>query len=219
VSPTGWRYPREPPVATAPAHRFVATAGAGGGLAVLAPGFFEYEHDAAGDLTVTLLRGVGQLSAEDLPTRPGHAGWPTPTPGAQSLGRERLQLALAPVTGDDVHRATPVTELWEEAFLPPHAVWLRQSTELKIPAIDVRLEGAGLIFSSLKPAAHGDGIVLRCYNATGDAVVGELESGAPLAAARVRADEREPEPLETRGGSVRFTAGPHEIVTLLLTTR
>jgi alpha-mannosidase len=112
-----------------------------------------------------------------------------------------------------------VTELWEDAFLPPHAVWLRQSTELKIPAIDVRLEGAGLIFSSLKPAAHGDGIVLRCYNATGDAVVGELESGAPLAAARVRADEREPEPLETRGGSVRFTAGPHEIVTLLLTTR
>ena len=220
VSGTGRRYPRETPVATAPAHRFVAAAWAGGGLAVLAPGFFEYEHDTAGNLIVTLLRCVGQLSREALPTRPGHAGWPTPTPGAQSLGRERLQLALAPVTGDDVRRVTPVAELWEDAFLPPHAVWLRQSTELDIPEIDVRLEGEGLIFSALKPAADGDGIVLRCYNASGGEVVGELRPGAPLAAAvRVRADEREPDPLETRGGTIRFTAGPHEIVTLLLTTR
>ncbi|HEU4473902.1 MAG TPA: glycosyl hydrolase-related protein, partial [Gemmatimonadales bacterium] len=78
----------------------------------------------------------------------------------------------------------------------------------------------GLIFSSFKPAADGGGIVLRCYNATGGEVVGTLKPGAPLAAAaRVRADEREPEPLETGGGSVRFTAGPHEIVTLLLATR
>ncbi|HEU4474841.1 MAG TPA: glycoside hydrolase family 38 C-terminal domain-containing protein, partial [Gemmatimonadales bacterium] len=138
VSVTGRRYPRETPVPTAPAQRFVATAGPGGGLAVLAPGFFEYEHDAAGDLTVTLLRCVGQLSRDDLQARPGHAGWPTPTPGAQSLGWERLQLALAPVTGDDVRRVTPVAELWEDAFLPPHAVWLRQSTELSIPEIDVR---------------------------------------------------------------------------------
>jgi len=119
-----------------------------------------------------------------------------------------------------VRRVTPVAELWEDAFLPPHTVWQRQSTELNIPEIDLRLEGEGLIFSSLKPADHGDGVVLRCYNATGDEVAGELEPGAPLAAAaRVRADEREAEPLETRGGPVRFTAGPHEIVTLLLTTR
>jgi alpha-mannosidase len=218
ASAGGRRYPRETPVTTAPAHRFVATVGAGGGLAVLAPGFFEYEHDSAGDLTVTLLRCVGQLSADDLPTRPGHAGWPTPTPGAQCLGRERLQLALAPVTRDDVRRVTPVAELWEDAFLPPHAVWLRQSTELSIPEIDARLEGEGLIFSSLKPAGHGDGIVLRCYNTAGSAVASALELGVPFAAARVRADEREPEPLEARDGAVRFTAGPREIVTLLLTS-
>jgi alpha-mannosidase len=113
---------------------------------------------------------------------------------------------------------TPVAELWEDAFLPPHAVWLRQSTELSIPEIDARLEGEGLIFSSLKPAGHGDGIVLRCYNTAGSAVASALELGVPFAAARVRADEREPEPLEARDGAVRFTAGPREIVTLLLTS-
>ncbi len=214
------RYSRELPVATAPAHRFVASAGSGGGLAILAPGFFEYEHDSAGDLVVTLLRCVGQLSREDLPTRPGHAGWPTATPGAQCVGRERLQLALAPVTAEDLELGAPLAGLWEDAFLPPRAIWLRLATALDLPATDLRLEGQGLVFSSLKPAAASDGIVLRCYNATGSEVAGRVELGTPVAtAARVRADERDPRPLPlgARRSSVRFDAGPHEIVTLLLT--
>jgi alpha-mannosidase len=186
----------------------------------LAPGFFEYEHDTAGDLVVTLLRCVGQLSRENLPTRPGHAGWPTATPGAQCLGRERLQLALAPVNADEIARGSPLAELWEDSFLPPRAIWLRQATDLHLPAPDVRIEGDGLVFSALKPAAAGDGIVLRCYNATDSEVAGRAELGTPVAAAaRVRADECEPQPLplDAERTSVRFDAGPHEIVTLLLT--
>jgi len=195
----------------------VAGTDGGGGLAVLAPGFFEYEHDPAGDLVVTLLRCVGQLSRHDLPTRPGHAGWPTATPGAQCLGRERLQLALAPLAALDAERGAQLSRLWEDAFLPPRAIWLRQATALELPATDLRLEGDGLVFSSLKPAVEGEGIVLRCYNATGVEVTGRLEVGAPLAAAaRVRADERQPQPLVVDGASLRFTAGPHEIVTLRL---
>jgi alpha-mannosidase len=214
------RYPREAPVATAPAHRFVAVAGGEGGLAILAPGFFEYEHTPTGDLIVTLLRCVGQLSRGDLSTRPGNAGWPMATPGAQCIGRERLQLALTPVSADDIERGAPLTALWEDAFLPPRAIWLRQATELDPPPADVRLEGEGLVFSSLKPAADGDGIVFRCYNATGSAVAGRLVFATPVtAAARVRADERKPEsvPVDENGSAVDFTAGPHEIVTLLLT--
>jgi alpha-mannosidase len=213
------RYPREAPVTTAPAHRLVAVGGGDGGLAILAPGFFEYEHTLTGDLVVTLLRCVGQLSRGDLPTRPGNAGWPMATPGAQCLGRERLQLALAPVSAEDMERAAPLTALWEDAFLPPRAIWLRQATELDPPATDVRLEGEGLVFSSLKPAAEGDGLVFRCYNATGSEVAGRVELGTPVAAvARVRADERDPQslPLGDNGLSVSFAAGPHEIVTLLL---
>ena len=214
------RYPLETPVATAPAQRFVASAAGDAGLAVLAPGFFEYERDEAGDLIVTLLRCVGQLSREDLPTRPGHAGWPTATPGAQCIGRDRLQLALAPVTARDIELGAPLASLWEDAFVPPRAIWLRQATELNLPPTDLRLEGEGLVFSSLKPAVEGGGIVFRCYNATGSAVTGRLRSGMPIvSAARVRADEREPRPLrlDSRDSSVAFTAGPHEIVSLLLT--
>ena len=214
------RYPREAPVTTAPAHRFVAVTGDEGGLAILAPGFFEYEHTPGGDLVVTLLRCVGQLSREDLSTRPGNAGWPTATPGAQCIGSERLQLALAPVTAEHLDNAAPLSELWEDAFVPPRAIWLRQATELDPPPTALRLEGEGLVFSSLKPAAEGDGIVFRCYNATGSAVAGRVVFAGPVTdVARVRADEREPEPLplSDSGLSVRFAAGPHEIVTLLLT--
>jgi len=214
------RYPRETPVSTAPAQRFVAAAATHGGLAVLAPGFFEYEHQPGGDLLVTLVRCVGELSREDLPTRPGHAGWPTPTPGAQCLGRERIQLALAPVSVEELERVAPVVELWEDAFVPPRAIWLRQATPLTPPAIDLGLEGEGLVFSSLKPA-EGDGrrIVFRCYNATGEPVEGRLLTDSPLESVeRTRADERAGRPLvlEDNGTAVRFVAGPHEIVTLLL---
>jgi mannosylglycerate hydrolase len=214
-------YPHETPVATAPAHRFVAVGDGRGGLAVLAPGFFEYELEPGGDLLVTLLRCVGQLSREDLPTRPGHAGWPTPTPGAQCLGRERMQLALAPVGAGDIERAAPLVALWEDGFVPPRAIWLRQASALDSAAIDLRLEGEGLVFSSLKPAEGDTGrLVFRCYNATGEPLEGRLHLGAPiLAAERARADERQVQPLALAAGGteVRFTAGPHGIVTVLLT--
>jgi alpha-mannosidase len=215
------RYPRETPVATAPAQRFLGVAADERAIAILAPGFFEYEHQPGGDLLVTLLRCVGQLSREDLPTRPGNAGWPTATPGAQCIGRDRIQLALAPVPAEDLDVVAPLARLWEDAFVPPRAVWIRQASPLDPVATDVRLEGEGLVFSSLKPA-EGDGrrLVFRCYNATADAAEGRLVLGKAIAAAeRARADEREGVPLPLQAGrtAVRFAAGPHEIVTLLLT--
>ncbi|MBA3346355.1 MAG: hypothetical protein H0T44_13845 [Gemmatimonadales bacterium] len=211
-------YPRETPVATAPAQRFVAAAANGRGLAVLAPGFFEYELTHGGELLVTLLRCVGQLSREDLSTRPGHAGWPVPTPLAQCRGRERLQFGLSAVTEEDVALGTTLPALWEDLFLPPRGLWLRQATPLQVAPMDLRLEGAGLVFSSLKPAEAGNGMVLRCYNATGGSTEGAWRIPFPVSAVhRVRADEREPTSLPAPGGGgVRFSAGPHEIVTLRL---
>jgi mannosylglycerate hydrolase len=212
------RYPRETPVTTAPAQRFVALADTRRGLAVFAPGFFEYEHQPSGDILVTLLRCVGELSREDLATRPGHAGWPVPTPGAQCAGRERIQLALAPVSQGELERVAPVVQLWEDAFVPARAIWLRQATPLEPAAIDLELEGEGLVFSSLKPAEGDDRrIVFRCYNVTGEPVEGRLLTGARLQSVeRTRADEREGRALELEDGdtAVRFVAGPYEIVTL-----
>jgi mannosylglycerate hydrolase len=213
----GRQYRMETPVATAPAQRYVAVAGLNAGLAVLMPGFFEYELTAAGDLLITVLRAVGELSREDLATRPGHAGWPEPTPEAQCLGPDRLQLAVCLVTADDATRGSVLSELWEDAFLPPRGIWLRQATRLRVPPIDIRLEGDGLVFSALKPAEEGDGMVLRCYNATDATVNGAWHLSIPVTSAvRTRADERGARQLRLDNGGrvIRFSAGPREIITV-----
>jgi alpha-mannosidase len=184
-------YPRETPVSTAPAQRFVAAAEGPRGLAVLAPGFFEYELAPDGDLRVTLLRAIGQLSRDNLPTRPGHAGWPTTTPEAQCLGPDRLQLAVVPVEAAELWVGSALPELWEDVFLPPRVLWLRQATPLAAPDWDIRLEGRGLVFSSAKPPDDGEGLVLRCWNARPEKVAGAWRLARPVGrAVRLRADER-----------------------------
>ncbi|HVH68469.1 MAG TPA: glycosyl hydrolase-related protein [Gemmatimonadales bacterium] len=213
-------YPLETPVRTAPAHRFVAAASGARGLALLAPGFFEYEWTSRGDLVVTLLRAVGELSRGDLPTRPGHAGWPTPTPLAQCLGVSRVELAVVPVSQAEVERGDVLPGWWEDAFLPVSGVWLRDAGNLTVAAVDVGLEGSGLVLSAVKPAQQGSPLVLRCYNATGRKTAGAWRLGESVKSAhRVRADERESLALvlEGRGKTVRFVAEPYEIVTILVT--
>jgi mannosylglycerate hydrolase len=219
VHPAGRAYPRETPVATAPAHRYVAHAVKSRGIAILAPGFFEYELDRRGDLLVTVLRAVGQLSRGDLPARPGHAGWPVATPLAQCPGVDRLQLALAPVNQSQIAAGNPLAELWEDLFLPVRAVWLRQASPLSLEPIDIRLEGAGLVFSALKPAEQGDALVLRCYNATGSPAVGAWHFAQQIAGAhRARADEHPLHEIRLGEGGrvVPFHAAPREIVTVMV---
>jgi alpha-mannosidase len=213
-------YPRETPVRTAPAQRFVAMARGNRGLAVFAPAFFEYEWTAKGDLLITLLRAIGDLSRGDLPTRPGHAAWPTAIPGAQCLGTARIEVALTPISVPDVEGGHALPHLWEDAFLPLTALWLRDAAGLTPAPIDLALEGAGLVFSTLKPAQIGSPMVLRCYNATGRKTTGAWRFGEGIKTAhRVRADEREAVALvlEQRGRIVRFVAEPHEIVSILVT--
>jgi alpha-mannosidase len=212
-------YPGETPVSTAPAHRFVARAEGSRGLALFAPGFFEYELDSKGDLLITVLRGVGQLSRDQLPTRPGHAGWPIPTPMAQCHGLERLQLGIAPVTEAELEGGMTLPELWEDLFLPVRGVWLRQASPLSPASIDVRLEGYGLVFSGVKPAEQGDGMVLRCYNATARPTAGLWHFAEPVSGARrARADERGLHEIRLGEGGriVPFHAAAHEIVTIMV---
>jgi alpha-mannosidase len=189
-------------------------------LAVLAPGFFEYELDPKGDLIVTVLRAVGQLSRADLPTRPGHAGWPVATPLAQCQGVDRLQLALAPLTHAQIESGTALPELWEDLFLPVQPVWFRQASPLSLPPLDIRLDGAGLVYSSCKPAEKGSALVLRCFNATSNPAAGTWHlSDAVGTAQRARADEQVLHEIRLGEGShsIPFHAAPHEIVTIVVT--
>jgi len=83
--------PAESPPPTFPARRFVAA----GGLAVFAPGTFEYEVTGGGrELAVTLLRSTGWLSRRRLALRPDPAGPARPVEGAQVQGPRRWRYGL-----------------------------------------------------------------------------------------------------------------------------
>ena len=203
----------EAAVATAPAHRWVAAARGARGLAMLAPGFFEYEWTGR-DLLVTLLRSVGDLSRGDLATRTGHAGWVTPVPEAQCIGRDRIELAISPCGARDLMETERMEERWEDAFLPARGMWLRDAEGLAVREGRIELEGEGLVVSALKPAADGDGTILRCWNARDTPVSGRWRiTPPPVRADRTWSDERpgEAASLET-GGTIGFRAAPGEIV-------
>src|SRR5256886_1866454 len=145
---------------------------------------------------------------------------PTGPPLAQCLGQCRVDLALVPVSQAELERGDVVAALWEDAFLPVRGFWLRDATDVAVAPVDVALEGSGLVLSAVKPAQQGSPLVLRCYNATGRPAAGAWRFAEGVKSAhRVRADERESTALvlEGRGKVVRFTAEPHEVVTILVT--
>ncbi len=112
-------------VATRPAHRFVNITTRDGGFAVFAPGFFEYEWTSTGELLLTVLRSVGQLSKGDLMERPGHAAWPVTTLGGQEAGLHTLELGFGFFPGS---AADPdlLERSWEDLFLPIQAFYRRR---------------------------------------------------------------------------------------------
>jgi alpha-mannosidase len=141
------------------------------------------------------------------------------TPLAQGHGPQRIQLAVAPITETEVAGGTVLPELWEDLFLPVQGVWLRQASPLDPESIDLRLEGYGLVFSGMKPAERGEGMVLRCYNATGRPTAGLWHFSEPVASAqRGRADERALHDIRLGEGGriVPFHAAAHEIVTIMV---
>jgi len=124
------------------------------------------------------------------------------------------------VSAAEVERGDILPHLWEDAFLPLNALWLRDATSLTPAPLEIMLEGQGLVFSAVKPAQVGSPMVLRCYNATDRKAAGAWRFGSGVKTAhRVRADEREAVALvlEQRGNVVRFVAEPHEIVSIMVT--
>jgi mannosylglycerate hydrolase len=109
VDPTGWI---EDPATTHPQGGvcFVPEDPRGlRGLAFFARGLPEYELVSGPDpyLAVTLLRCVGWLSREDVPSRRCQAGPKIATPEAQCLGPQSFRFALAP-WADDAEPMSPV---------------------------------------------------------------------------------------------------------------
>jgi alpha-mannosidase len=207
---------REAPLRSAPLHRYVSLSNGHEAATLLSDGLAEYEPSRDGRLAVTLLRAVGELSRHDLPERPGHAGWPVATPGAQAKGRHDARLALllhAPpsdATRAEVQRAVEghllpiVGRTWGTAMGEPSAV----------PGL--RLMGEGLACSACKESEDGRSLVVRCLNLRETATSGEWQLAGVREAWLARLDETPLGALALRDGGVPFEAPPHATVTILL---
>lgn len=153
------------------------------GLTVVAPGLPEAEVTPEGTIAVTLLRAVGWLARYDLQSRPVPAGPAMAVAGAQLPGRFEARLALLagcdPVAARDAELGLRGVIAGPERLLAPGVALLA-------------LEPAGLVLSALKPAEHGDGIVVRVLNPTDAPMTAVLRPGFRVAEARAVQLDEEP---------------------------
>jgi hypothetical protein len=137
---------------------------------------------------------------------------------AQCQAEETLEIGLAPVRSLDLAQPERLERIWEDLFLPPTGTWIRDATTLPVPpAPSLELEGEGLVLSACLQGPEPGELVVRCFNHLEREVQGAWRIAIPVnRARRIRADGAAIEELTPAGGKVPFTAGPREIVTLLL---
>jgi alpha-mannosidase len=203
-------------VPTAPLHRYVSLFNASRGVTLFSDGLTEYETTSS-DVFVTLIRSVGELSRSDIPERPGHAGWPSPTPEAQCVGPFAAEFGLmlhgprTPETIDRIERAA------DDVLYPLAGETLRSALRVAPAVHGVELHGPGLAFSSAKESEDGDWVVLRCVNLLDHDVNGSWRLGRQLREARMaRLDETPTAPLSVRIDTVPFVAPKRGVVTILV---
>jgi alpha-mannosidase len=198
-------------------HRYVSTFNPSAGFTLFSDGLAEYESREDGSLLVTLVRAVGELSRNDLPERPGHAGWPSPTPKAQCLGPFEAGFAVM-LHGPRVASTIDAIERTADNFLSPlSGATLRSALRLPEAVIGVELRGSGLGFSTIKESEDGEWLVLRCTNLLDEDVDGVWRLPFDVREARLaRLDETTIGDLPADGRQIVFRASPRGIVTILV---
>ncbi len=230
--------PLQPPVPTRHFQRFVSLGKNGRGFAVVARGLHEYEVLDGGDLAITLFRSVGWLSRDDLLTRKGNAGWSRPTPEAQCLKRMKFEYAILAHSGDV--RADDVRNQLIGFLLPvrvARANWVpsigidlpkdkrpikddpvfERTGRLPERGSVVRIEGEGIVLSSLKPAWRTEGLVIRVYSVNHVSTEATLTCQWPLRKVfEVNLNEEYQRTVEHDETSFRFRIRPNQIRTFLV---
>jgi mannosylglycerate hydrolase len=200
---------------TAPLHRYVSAYTSTAGATVYSDGLAEYEADG-GIIWITLLRAVGELSRHDLPERPGHAGYPVPTPAAQSQGLYEASLAFLTHGPKSDATVALVEKIADEVLQPLRGATWRTAIRPPASVPGVELTGEGLVCSTIKESEDGDWTVLRCLNVLNREAAGSWRLPKVREANLARLDETPLEGLPVHDGAVDFVAPPRGIVTILV---
>jgi alpha-mannosidase len=197
----GWMHA---PPRTIPHQGWIAA----NGLTVAAPGLPEAEVTTDGTIAVTLVRAVGWLARITLSTRPIPAGPGHPTPGAQCLGRLATRLSLFTGTADPA--SVRAAELGFRAVCAGPEPLLAEGGSAF--AVD-----GDVVLSTLKPAADGDGTVVRVLNPNDEPASAVLRwARPPTDVTSVRLDESALDgPLDVDGATVTIAVPPHALRSVL----
>ncbi len=145
----------EAPSPTWPARHVVLAAD----VAAYHEGVFEYE--VVGDeLRLTLLRSVGTISRESIPTRPWAAGPGTPTPEAQMIGTTAFAIGLRANASHEV-----LLPDWERFALPPAEAPATGGGSLPAVGRLLELEGDAALSSVRR---HEGELEVRLWNPRSD---------------------------------------------------
>ena len=194
-------------------QRFLTVSDSEKGMTLFSQGMPEYEFmpDRQGTLALTLLRCVGKLSVDDMPTRPaGHAGPELETPEAQCQGTHRFQYAI-------LAHSSNLEKEWER--IHDYADWhnakpavIQSRFKSDIPSF-LTVEPRILRLSAFKEAENEDGFVIRVYNPSAKKVDGTIKFTHPLKKAfTINLNEDIERELEiTDDNMISLEANPWEI--------
>jgi alpha-mannosidase len=205
----------EVPVATFPAHGFVAV----DGVAALLDAVTEYEVLDGRELALTLLRATGRISRDAHPWRADPAGPDLATPAAQLPGPMEASFALMPCRGEP---GAAVLEALERYRLPLLAVPASGPSTADLgSAGGLSVDGPGVVMTALRRI--GDDLELRLANETGTPVKARVTGPFPGAAETdlmgLPVAGRAGAGLPFSDGRLELAMGPWEIRTLRLLVR
>lgn len=208
----------QPPPETYPQQEFSLVEDGGRGVALLSAGLPEIaasrDQDGRAVLALTLLRAVGWLSRDDLPTRRCQNAGPTlETPDAQCGGARSFRYAVLPYSGGRVAAEVKrESRSWRTSVPSTQGVWK-----------DHTPGGPGLVgtssratcVSAVKKHESRDSLVVRLYNTTGEKARETLSFGRPVQAAwRVSLLEERVCEMTPDGSALDLELRPHEIATV-----
>ena len=215
----------------------------GHGLAIFNRGLPAVEVTRGSDevqVALPLLRSVGWLSRDDLPTRRVAAGPLAPTPGAQCLGDYHFDYGIYPHASDwhavyigaagyntpllvgraDTHEGLNLSEMnitRDDPAMVKTIPWDRSGV-LPGQASFFRIDHSELVLNSLHRAHDGQGLILRFYNISSDPINARLTSLLPIREAwRVNLNEEKIGKASVEGDhSCMLAANGCQVVTLRL---
>jgi mannosylglycerate hydrolase len=216
--PTPPTIKNEAPVSSAPMISLVDAGDAETGATVIAKGLMEYEIvGEPPSIALTLIRGVGDLSRNDLTTRPsGHAGPMVATPAAQCIGRHRFEMAFEP-HGPAPAPGALLTSARAHNIAPRIVIARRPEGKGSLIRSFLRVaKGTGdLVLSALKQSEDRASVIVRLFNPGDEEAQATIGMDMPVHRAfAVNFLEERQQEIAVTDGAIALRLKPHQIQTI-----